>query len=304
MKRLAVTGCDWDHMRAMDLAVLCSSFCPGGVGGVRRTTVYPSDFGLEMMEREALVGPHGAVKKDDNDDDGDDDGDDDDDDDDNGDDDDGDDGDEDDGDDNGDEQEAVATVGDAKDGTVTKRHHPGVIIESLSPSTWDRGGGGPGDNVEGDRHGGHVRGRDGDGSFDPESLRGYELRKLKYYFGVLECSSVAVAEAVYRQVDGMEFEHSSVALDLRFIPDDVSFEGRTVRDRCTGVPSEYKPPTFICKARWIGPCSICAALQQTKVECTWDEVPSERQSLLSRMTQWQDATEEAFEVVATLLCPN
>lgn len=45
----------------------------------------------------------------------------------------------------------------------------------------------------------------------------------------------------------MEFEHSSVALDLRFIPDEVSFEGRQVRDKSTSVPSSYQPPSFICK---------------------------------------------------------
>lgn len=39
----------------------------------------------------------------------------------------------------------------------------------------------------------------GSGSgFDAEKLRAYELRKLKYYFAVLEFSSVAAAEAVYK----------------------------------------------------------------------------------------------------------
>lgn len=36
--------------------------------------------------------------------------------------------------------------------------------------------------------------------FDPEKLRVYELRKLKYYFAVLECSSPAAAETIYRLV--------------------------------------------------------------------------------------------------------
>lgn len=38
------------------------------------------------------------------------------------------------------------------------------------------------------------------------------------------------------------------------------------------------------------------ALQQTKVECTWDEVSSDRKALLSRVSQWRDAAEEDFEV--------
>ncbi|CAN0439010.1 unnamed protein product, partial [Scytosiphon promiscuus] len=103
---------------------------------------------------------------------------------------------------------------------------------------------------------------------------------------------MAVARLVIgrrREVDGMEFEHSSVALDLRFIPDDVSFEGRQARDKSTSVPSSYQPPSFICKA-----------LQQTKVECTWDEAPSERQVLLGRVSQWRDAAEEDFEVTSNI----
>jgi hypothetical protein len=60
------------------------------------------------------------------------------------------------------------------------------------------------------------------------------------------------------QIDGMEFESSSVALDLRFVPDDMQFDAVTVRDSATAISSTYTPPTFIFKA-----------LQQTKV-CNYD----------------------------------
>jgi hypothetical protein len=56
------------------------------------------------------------------------------------------------------------------------------------------------------------------------------------------------------QIDGMEFESSSVALDLRFVPDNMQFDTVTVRDSATAISSTYTPPTFIFKA-----------LQQTKV---------------------------------------
>ena len=59
-RRLAVTNCDWDHMRARDLMVLCGSFCPGSARLVS-VEVYPSDFGLEMMKVEAAAGPHAAL---------------------------------------------------------------------------------------------------------------------------------------------------------------------------------------------------------------------------------------------------
>ncbi len=39
--------------------------------------------------------------------------------------------------------------------------------------------------------------------------------------------------------------------DLRFVPDEQSFEGRQVRDAATEVPPDYQPPTFQTKARTI-----------------------------------------------------
>jgi len=41
------------------------------------------------------------------------------------------------------------------------------------------------------------------------------------------------------QVDGLEFENSSMQIDARFIPDDISFEGRQVKDTATNVPTKY-----------------------------------------------------------------
>lgn len=59
-RRLAVTNCDWDNMRARDLIVLCGSFCPASAR-LSSVTVYPSDFGLKMMRVEAAAGPHAAL---------------------------------------------------------------------------------------------------------------------------------------------------------------------------------------------------------------------------------------------------
>lgn len=52
--------------------------------------------------------------------------------------------------------------------------------------------------------------------FDPEKLRQWELQKLRYYFAVAEFDSVATASAVSDQVDGIEFEYSSV--QVRTLP--------------------------------------------------------------------------------------
>lgn len=55
------------------------------------------------------------------------------------------------------------------------------------------------------------------------ALRKYELTKLRYYFAVAECDSVTTASALYDQLDGMEFEHSSMTFDLRFVPDELRY---------------------------------------------------------------------------------
>ena len=55
-KRLAVCNMDWDFVKAQDLFVLFKSFVPEG-GAVKSVTIYPSEFGKERMEEEALLGP-------------------------------------------------------------------------------------------------------------------------------------------------------------------------------------------------------------------------------------------------------
>ena len=53
------------------------------------------------------------------------------------------------------------------------------------------------------------------------ALRAYELSKLRYYFAIAVTDSPRTAEALYQQLDGIEFEHSAMVFDMRFVPDDV-----------------------------------------------------------------------------------
>ena len=95
--------------------------------------------------------------------------------------------------------------------------------------------------------------------FDSAKLRRYQLERLRYYYAVLTCSSVSVAEAIYNAVDGAEYLTTANFFDLRYIPDETEFLNDKPRDECTRIPDGYKPNEFVTDA-----------LQHSKVKLTWD----------------------------------
>ncbi|KAH9891449.1 hypothetical protein F4778DRAFT_335461 [Xylariomycetidae sp. FL2044] len=102
-----------------------------------------------------------------------------------------------------------------------------------------------------------------DQDFDSDALRSYQLDRLRYYYAVMVCSDLATAEKVYQSTDGTEYQASSNFIDLRFIPDDVTFDDEP-RDECDSISADYKPTEFITDA-----------LQHSKVKLTWDMHPDE-----------------------------
>ena len=56
------------------------------------------------------------------------------------------------------------------------------------------------------------------------ALRQYQRNKLKYYYAVVVCDSIATAKTIYKACDQVPFETIGVNLDLRYIPDDMEFE--------------------------------------------------------------------------------
>ncbi|KAG2374701.1 hypothetical protein C9374_010445 [Naegleria lovaniensis] len=127
-----------------------------------------------------------------------------------------------------------------------------------------------------------VEEAEGDTSMlDPVKVREYELRKMKYYFAVVECDSVQTAVYLYNECDGFEFESTSVVLDLRFIPDDISFEKRQVKNQCTSMPADYTPKQNI----------YSKALKSSSIDLTWDADDPEREILKK---DFKDINEEAL----------
>ncbi|XP_028393448.1 ESF1 homolog [Dendronephthya gigantea] len=194
--RLAICNMDWDKITAEDLYVLLHSFVPSG-GNIDSVKIYPSDFGLERMEREDETGPTELVA-------------------------------------------AELNTADANNQ---------------------------------------------DEEYSTEKLREYQLNRLKYYYGVVECDSPATAEKIYEECDGMEYEASSSRVDLRFIPEDMTFD-REPTSQATEMPSaeSYKPSEF-----------ITTALQQSSVRLTWDETDPHRVQTTMRNFSKDDILDMDFK---------
>lgn len=112
--------------------------------------------------------------------------------------------------------------------------------------------------------------------FDEAQLRKYQLERLKYFYAVVECDATITAAALYKHCDGTEFEMSANFLDMRYIPDDVSFAEDVPADEASHAPRAYRGKTDL----------VTPALQHSKVKLTWDQDDPDR----SRLTKANFAT--------------
>ncbi|CAL1275705.1 unnamed protein product [Larinioides sclopetarius] len=121
--------------------------------------------------------------------------------------------------------------------------------------------------------------------FHREKLREYQLKRLQYYYAVVDCDSPETADHLYVELNGKEFESSSVRFDLRFVPDDTTFDHEPVSEAYkVPDPSEYRPRYF-----------VSTALGQAKVDLTWDETDPQRQEVLERAFKEPDNIEKDIQ---------
>ncbi len=107
--------------------------------------------------------------------------------------------------------------------------------------------------------------------FNSAKLRRYQLERLRYYYAVIECSSVSTAQAIYDAVDGTEYLTTANCFDLRYIPNEVDFSEDRARDDCERIPDGYRPNEFVTDA-----------LQHSKVRLTWDADDGSRKEAQKR----------------------
>ncbi|KAM6280593.1 ESF1 homolog isoform 1-T2 [Porphyrio hochstetteri] len=117
-----------------------------------------------------------------------------------------------------------------------------------------------------------------------EKLREYQFKRLKYFYAVVECDSPETANKIYEECDGLEFESSCSFIDLRFIPDNVTFDEKP-KDAASEVNvAVYKPKYF-----------TSAAMGTSKVDITWDETDHERVTSLSRTFKKEELLDMDFQ---------
>ena len=125
--------------------------------------------------------------------------------------------------------------------------------------------------------------------FNSAKLRRYQLERLRYYYAVLTCSSVSVAEAIYNAVDGTEYLTTANFFDLRYIPDEMDFLDDRPRDECERIPDGYRPNEFVTDA-----------LQHSKVRLTWDADDGSRKEAQKRAFAGSRADIDANDLKAYL----
>lgn len=125
----------------------------------------------------------------------------------------------------------------------------------------------------------------GEEDYDSKALRRYQLQRLRYYYAVVRCDSIATAQNIYENCDGSEYESTANIFDLRYVPAEMEFDEEDAKEVCTKIPSSYRPDSTF----------VTDALQHSKVKLTWDETPKERLTLSTRLFSQKEIDDMDFK---------
>ncbi|KAK0659091.1 Pre-rRNA-processing protein esf1 [Lasiodiplodia hormozganensis] len=120
--------------------------------------------------------------------------------------------------------------------------------------------------------------------FDSKALRQYQLERLRYYYAVITTDSAATARHLYENMDGREYLSSANFFDLRFVPDEVSFDEDKPRDECKRIPDGYRPNDFVTDA-----------LTHSRVKLTWDADDNRRKEIQKRAFSQKEIDENDLQ---------
>ncbi|KAF2659158.1 hypothetical protein K491DRAFT_675852 [Lophiostoma macrostomum CBS 122681] len=219
--RLAAVNMDWDNIRAADIMAVGNSFIPAD-GRILNVVIYPSEFGMDRMQREEIEGPP---------------------------------------------REIFASTADKNNENIT------TLDDSLEPYESE-------DDEEIKKE--LLKESNGE-EFDTKALRAYQLDRLRYYYAVITCSSPLAAKAIYDSMDGREYLSSANFFDLRFVPDETSFD-EDPHDECDRLPKGYKPNEFSTDA-----------LTHSNVKLTWDADDTTRQEVQKRAFSRKEIDENELQ---------
>ena len=219
--RLAAVNMDWDNVRAADILAVAESFVPAG-GRILNVVIYPSEFGIERLQREELEGPP---------------------------------------------REIFASSAAKNKNNITS------LVDTPEAS----------DSEEGEEMKKNLLRESTGEEFDSTALRAYQLDRLRYYYAVIACSSMGVAKSLYDNMDGLEYLSSANFFDLRFVPDEVTFD-EDPHDECEKLPNNYKPNEF-----------TTGALTHSKVTLTWDADDTTRKEAQKRAFSRKEIDENELQ---------
>ncbi|KAK2461958.1 hypothetical protein APHAL10511_006421 [Amanita phalloides] len=123
--------------------------------------------------------------------------------------------------------------------------------------------------------------------YDEDTLRRYQLERLRYYYAIITCDTADTATHIYTELDGTELERSANVFDLSFVPEGMTFDDEC-RDEATekDMNSSFKGLEFVTDA-----------LRHSKVRLTWDDDDSERMEMTRRKLTRKEIEEADFRAI-------